>query len=89
MAKKKATKKKPATKPVEKSQPETAKKAAPTEKAATRRPIKKAPAFRDVLLNIKLTRKERELIQANADAYAWGNASRWVRVACLEHRPKK
>jgi uncharacterized protein (DUF1778 family) len=41
------------------------------------------------LLNLKVTDEERKLIKLNADKYANGNISEWVRYASLNFLPEE
>ncbi len=51
--------------------------------------IKKPKKIKPVLINIKVTAKEKKKLQAVADKYTEdGNLSLWLRHAGLYHRPK-
>lgn len=39
-------------------------------------------------LTVKLTQKERDLIQRLADEYTMGNVSQWIRYASTKHKPR-
>lgn len=44
---------------------------------------------RNVNINVKLTKEERELIQKQADKYAGGSVSAWIRYATINFEPKE
>lgn len=50
-------------------------------------PLKKNK--KSILKNVKLTGEEANLIQENANKYANGNFSEWVRYAAIKLKPKK
>lgn len=50
-------------------------------------PLKKSK--KSILKNVKLTEEESALIQENANKYANGNFSEWVRYAAIQLKPKK
>jgi formylmethanofuran dehydrogenase subunit E len=50
-------------------------------------PLKKSK--KTILKNVKLTEEESALIQENANKYANGNFSEWVRYAAIQLKPKK
>lgn len=49
--------------------------------------VKKKIIYRRI--EFKLSDSERQVIQANADQYAEGNISEWVRFAAMNHKPLK
>lgn len=51
------------------------------------KPLKKQN--RSILRNVKVTPEEEIQIQENADKYADGNFSEWVRYAAINLKPKK
>jgi hypothetical protein len=56
----------------------------PKKKASTKKP--KAPPF---LMNLKVTARERDVLELQADKYANGNLSAWLRHAGRHYCPKK
>lgn len=48
---------------------------------------KSPKAKKDKLINLKITSAEREAIQKNADRYAGGNISKWLRYAGAHLKP--
>jgi hypothetical protein len=42
---------------------------------------------KDILKPIKMSRREKELIEAKAALYAGGNLSRWLRWAAIHYEP--
>lgn len=40
-------------------------------------------------LHVKLSDSQRQAIQENADRYAEGNISEWLRFAAMNHKPAK
>lgn len=40
------------------------------------------------MINLKLTRNERRMIQARADKYTGGNVSEWIRYAAINLEPR-
>lgn len=44
---------------------------------------------RTILKNVKVTPEEERIIQENADKFAGGNVSEWIRYSAMKLKPKK
>ncbi len=51
--------------------------------------LKKPAKKKKVPVNLKMEHEEKEAIQVQADLYAGGNLSAWLRYAGLNHKPRK
>ncbi len=56
---------------------------------ATKKQLKSLIIPKKQLVNFKVTSKEMKLIQNNADKYAGGNYSAWLRHAAINYKPAK
>ncbi len=56
---------------------------------ATKKQLKALIVPKKQLVNFKATSKEIKLIQENADKYAQGNYSAWLRYAGINFKPNK
>lgn len=63
-------------------------KKSPTKKKVKAKATKKASSLDGHLMNFKVSTSERKAIWANADRYAGGNTSLWLRHAATRLKPK-
>jgi hypothetical protein len=54
-----------------------------------KRRLRKESKDQPQLVNLKVTKKEKRMLQALADSYTAGNLSEWLRYAGLHFIPRK